>query len=130
MQTPYDTVKYINDELTDYTSTTYNKFLIMVMNLNPIDPNKFKDSLDSFDTIYFDVETKGWHVEKYEHPLNFTSQQMYEFNPSDEIIEEGKKGTTIFDKTKKLISDLNNNKVNKNITKFKDKGKNDRNTKR
>jgi len=131
VQTPWNSVKYISDELTEYSSHTYNKFLEMIMNLQPYDPNGLREAIDSFQTIYLNVETKQWEIIKYlPEKDQFTSKQMYELNPSAEMIEEQKKNESIINRTKNFIDQFSKDKVNKNINKFKDKEKIDDRTKK
>ena len=131
VQSPYNSIRYITDELQEYSSHSYNKFLEMIMNLKPFDPNGLKEAIDGFKTIYFDVNTHVWHIENYVLEENiFTSKQMHELNPSPEILEEQKKNDSIINHTKNLIDSMSKEKVNKNITKFRDKGKTDDRTKK
>jgi hypothetical protein len=131
VQTPWDSVKYINDDLSDYSSHSYNKFLEMIMNLKPFDPNGLKEAIDSFETVYLNVETKQWEILKYTPESDkFTPQQMYELNPSPEMIEEQKKNESIINRTKNFIDQFSKDRVNKNINKFKDKEKTEDRTKK
>lgn len=132
VQTPWSSVKYITNELEDYSSHTYNKFLEMLLSFKPINPSGIKNALDSFETIFLDIDSKIWHIEKYiPEKESYTDKQMYELNPSPEELEEQKKNSSIVTRTKKFIDNLNKDKVNKNLNKFKDKGRtDDRTTKR
>jgi hypothetical protein len=125
-------VKYINDDLNDYSSHTYNKFLEMLLSYKPINPHGIKEALDSFQTVFLDIDSKIWHVESYLPEVEtYTDKQMYELNPSPEELEEQKKNSSIITRTKKFVDNFSKDRVNKNINKFKDKGRIDgRNTKR
>ena len=132
VQTPWDSVKYISDDLSDYSSHSYDRFMEMIMSLQPIDPNGLRNAIDEFQTVFFNVETHKWHTENYiPEKEQYTDKQMYELNPSPEIIEEQKKNDTILNRTKNFINEFSKDRVNKNMNKFKDKEKvNDRTTKR
>ena len=122
-QTPWNSVKYITDDLTEYTTKTYTNFLSMILALNPLDPNGLKEALDSFETIFLDCDIHTWRIEKYVPEVEtFTQKEMHEFNPSEEIIEAQKK-ESILDRTKDFIETLHKFKIEKNINKFKDKEK-------
>lgn len=126
VQTPWNSVKYITDDLNDYSSHSYPKFMEMIMQLLPYDPNGLRDAIDSFHTVFLDIESKRWYIENYiPEKENYTDKEMYELNPSKEILEEQEKNKSILSRTKKFIDSFNKERVEQNMNKFNiNKGKN------
>lgn len=89
-QTPYDTIKYITDELEDYTSLTYTKFMEHVYaNINVKDSLNFRDEVDKFKTIFLDCETGDWSVKKREtNPADINFKNILKLNPELNQVEE------------------------------------------
>lgn len=124
VQTPYNSVKYISNELNDYSIMSYKRFFEMISTFNPLNPNAFKEALDGFETVLLDCESRNWTIEKRDiSEKNYTYQEMLELNSPDEILEEQNKNNTILDRTKLFINEFSKYRVNQNNKKFKDRNK-------
>lgn len=56
-QTPYNSVRFMTNELQDYTSLGYKKFLDMLMTLPCNDYLAIRKHLDCFQTVFLNLET-------------------------------------------------------------------------
>ena len=78
-QTHYDAVKYQSIEGTlKYPS--YNQFLEMMIKFNIRDPLNFKKNLDSFKTIYINLDTGDWELIDMKTRDDWTYNELQSYN--------------------------------------------------
>ena len=121
VQTPYDTVKYITDELDSYLVVNYNKFRSVILEGQKIiDQTNLLFELDRFNTVFLNCEKGTWEVKKPELKKDFTFEELAETNKAykEEPKKEKTKEEILLEKSKKYIDNFgkgkNDDKQNRN----------------
>lgn len=81
-QTPYDRVNFITDDNQDRSSLSYKKFCDSLLQYKILDRGKLQIELDTFHTVFLDVETGVWHQEKIEDEKQFSFDELVQANPN------------------------------------------------
>lgn len=122
-QTPHNRIKYMTDETyPDYTSLPYKKFCDVIFKYKIKDPNKVQEHIDTFHTLFLNLETGDWNEEFADQDQVFSFEDLQKINPSEEekaVIEKESKNREV-ELTKKYFNKVWENKRNKF---FKDYGK-------
>ena len=90
-QTPYDSIKYITNELASPTFLSYNKFIDYIQTLFVYNYYGFIEELNKFKTILIDLDEHTWELyveEKKELP---SRKEMFEYNGKIEKEKEDKR---------------------------------------
>lgn len=126
-QTPNDRIKYMTDETyPDYTSLSYKKFCKSIFSYPVNDPGKVQEHIDTFHTLFLNIETGEWRQEFPDKDESFTFEELNKLNPNEEEkaqIEKKKKNREV-ELTKEYFNKVWENKRNKL---FNDYGKNGNN---
>jgi phenylalanine-4-hydroxylase len=83
LQTSYNCVKYQTSN-GDMKFPAYTDFLVMIADYNIFRPNEFKKVLDSFKTIFINLETRDWHIIQLENKSTPSFDEMLILNPQEE----------------------------------------------
>ena len=89
-QTPYDSVRYITNQLSSVRSLQYYKFLAFISDIFVSDFTGFKNHLDKFDTILVDLDTHTWEIQNTEKK-KVEFKELFEFNEKREEEEKENK---------------------------------------
>jgi len=87
-QTPYDSVKYITNEMQEYTSMSYKKFVRFLMSQKINNYVDIQKQLDSFKTIFLNTITGEYKELLPDFNPKFTFEQLVEANPPALFIKE------------------------------------------
>ena len=82
-QTPYDRVKFITDENQDGASLSYRKFCDSLTNYLIKDRDKFQAELDTFHTVFLNIESGEWRTE-IPDKIEGSFEELVKLNPNPE----------------------------------------------
>lgn len=89
-QTPHDRVKFMTDETyPDYTTLQYRKFCESIFKYPIKDPGKVQEHIDTFHTIFLNLETGEWHQEFPDKIDSF--EELTKLNPTEDEKKEQEK---------------------------------------
>ena len=106
-QTPYDSVKYITNELASPTFLSYYKFIDYIQTIFVHNYYEFEKELNKFKNILIDLDNHTWEIYKESEKEKPSRKEMFEYH---EKLEKEKE-----DKSRKKIEMKKNfikNKVN------------------
>lgn len=83
-QTPYDRVNFITDDNQDRSSLSYRKFCDSLLNYNISDRGKLQIEIDTFHTVFLNIETGLWHVENPDRVEDPSFDDLVKANPNPE----------------------------------------------
>ena len=104
-QTLYNTVRYINNEMQDYSSMSYNKFLIFLMSQRCTNHKDIKSHLDSFHSVILNLES-GIYEKIEPEKTKATFDELLKLNPSQNKKEEQEKGSDKLLEKKAFLQNL------------------------
>lgn len=117
-QTPYNSVKYITNELNSPAYLSYYKFLDYIStSIHILEYGKFRDQLDKFQTILINIDTHEWSIETVEKK-KYSFDELFDYN--EQKIEEEKNQKAAFDNIQKGKGFIEKITKNKNIGYKKD----------
>lgn len=91
-QTPHDRVKFMTDETyPDYTTLQYRKFCESIFKYPIKDPRKVQEHIDTFHTIFLNLETGEWHQEFPDKIDSFSFEELAKLNPTEDEKKEQEK---------------------------------------
>lgn len=106
-QTPYDTVKYMSNELNSPMILGYYKFVDYIQTLFIHNYGDFMEELNKFQTILIDTETHTWEIYEEKKNTDVSREELLKLNEKD-IKEETK-----VERFKKSIMKVYRNKYDK-----------------
>jgi len=78
-QTTYSCIKYYtSDGVLKYP--LYYDFLKMMMKKNISYPNKFKKNIDTFKTLFINLDTMSWEVVTTEKSMDYGFEELHKLN--------------------------------------------------
>jgi len=126
-QTPYDTVRYMTNNLNTPTFLGYYKFIDYIQTLFIHNYGGFIDEINKFKDILIDCDNHTWKV--IEHELkDATFEELLELNKSEEEKDNKTLSEKARDFSKKLLKskksskkvvDINRHNVRKDLTNIK-----------
>ena len=112
-QTPYNTVKYMTDELATPSVMEYSKFLSFLFDLTVNDRISIREKLDQFKTILLFCETGYWEVRKTEEfNIETSFEELKSLNPTRAETKEKEKSTDAVLRAKRVLNKIVNLSAN------------------
>lgn len=84
-QNPHNRVTFLTDENQDRSSKPYKQFCEMLFKFPIIDPGGLQDHIDTFHTIYLNLETGQWNVVQSDQDITkIQFEDLVKANPTGE----------------------------------------------
>jgi len=118
-QTPYNTVRYMTNDMQDYTSMSYDKFLRMLMTFPCRDYKDIRDHLDTFHSIVLNLDNGEYEQLKPEES-KATFNDLLKLNPDANLVKEEEIKTDPILSKRTFVDNLFNwRKKNDNVNRYR-----------